>query len=56
MKPKRLEALIARGEQVPRVVAAARENLRDVPELWARRGAEATRGTAARSSTRVNWR
>ncbi len=45
--PKRLEALIARCEQVPRVVAAARENLRDVPELWARRGAEATRGTAS---------
>lgn len=45
--PKRLEMLIARCEQVPRVVAAARENLRDVPELWARRGAEATRGTAS---------
>ncbi|HEX9188494.1 MAG TPA: DUF885 family protein, partial [Vicinamibacteria bacterium] len=45
--PRRLEALIARCEQVPRVVAAARENLSDVPELWARRGAEATRGTAS---------
>ena len=51
--PKRLQSLIARCEQVPRVVATARENLRDVPELWARQGAQATRGTAAFMKTEL---
>ncbi|WP_428263621.1 DUF885 domain-containing protein, partial [Haliangium sp.] len=45
--PARMEAAIARLDGVGAVIAAAKTNLRDVPRLWARLGAELTRGTAS---------
>lgn len=41
----RLESLIARLEAIPEVTAAARANLRDVPEVWASVSVGLTQGT-----------
>lgn len=43
---ERVRAIIGRQSQIPRVLAAARENLDDVPELWARTAVGSARGTA----------
>jgi uncharacterized protein (DUF885 family) len=43
----RIAMISARQSTIPRVVAAARENLDEVPELWARQAIGAARGTAA---------
>lgn len=44
---ERMEALIARLGAIPDTIAAARSNLRDVPEVWARIGLATTRGTVS---------
>ena len=43
---ERVRGIIGRQSQIPRVLAAARENLDDVPELWARSAVGSARGTA----------
>jgi uncharacterized protein (DUF885 family) len=44
---QRMRSMMARWEQVPAVLAAARANLRDVPELWAGGAAGSARGTVS---------
>ncbi|HEV2149528.1 MAG TPA: DUF885 domain-containing protein [Longimicrobiaceae bacterium] len=44
---QRMRSMMARWEQVPDVLAAARANLRDVPRLWAESAAGSARGTAS---------
>jgi len=43
---ERVASILARQGQIPAVLDAARENLEQVPELWARQGVGAARGTA----------
>jgi uncharacterized protein (DUF885 family) len=43
---ERVRGIIGRQSQIPGVLAAARENLDDVPELWARSAVGSARGTA----------
>jgi uncharacterized protein (DUF885 family) len=45
--PERLRALIARMDAIPAVFAAARANLRSVPELFAETAIDLTRGTVS---------
>jgi uncharacterized protein (DUF885 family) len=43
---ERLDAVLRRQSMIPQVLEAARENLEEVPELWARQAIGAARGTA----------
>jgi len=43
---ERVEAILARQAGIPALIDAARENLTEVPELWARQAVAAARGTA----------
>jgi uncharacterized protein (DUF885 family) len=42
----RVDAILRRQSMIPRVLEAARENLEEVPELWAQQAVGAARGTA----------
>ncbi|HEV2130049.1 MAG TPA: DUF885 family protein, partial [Longimicrobiaceae bacterium] len=44
---QRMRSMMARAEQIPAVVAAAKENLRGVPRIWAEQAVRNTRGTAS---------
>ncbi len=44
---QRMRSIMARAEQIPAVIAAARENLQDVPRLWAEQAVRNTRGTVS---------
>jgi hypothetical protein len=43
----RLDDIVKKLRQVPKLVASARQNVTDPPEVWARRGAETFRGASA---------
>jgi uncharacterized protein (DUF885 family) len=43
---ERMDAILRRQSMIPQVLEAARENLDEVPELWARQAIGAARGTA----------
>ncbi|GAG25618.1 unnamed protein product, partial [marine sediment metagenome] len=49
----RLESAISRLKQYPKVIAAAKKNLQDVPALWAEIGLRNTRGTLSYLRTDV---
>ena len=44
---QRIDSLISRLDAIPGVVAAAQQNLRDVPPLWVRLAVDSTRGTVS---------
>ncbi|CAN5349971.1 DUF885 domain-containing protein [soil metagenome] len=44
---QRMRSMMARAEQIPTVIAAAKENLRGVPRLWAEQAVRNTRGTVS---------
>lgn len=44
---QRVDSLISRLDAIPGVIVAARENVRDVPPLWARLAVKSTRGTVS---------
>lgn len=42
---QRMDSLLARLDELPRVIAACKKNMRDVPELWAELAVQNARGT-----------